>query len=100
MTQLSVTPIFVLESNPYLTTVNDVGGYQLEKQLSAAPSYSSLPPLPPSLPTRKSGTRHSYVDLGYPQEYPTDVKYPIYSIDSLPVIHVGGSKFDDLSFLH
>ncbi|KAI8339986.1 hypothetical protein BC941DRAFT_450501 [Chlamydoabsidia padenii] len=101
MSRLTVTPTFILESNPYLG--NENGGYLLEKQLSAAPSYSSLPPPPPSLSDgkRKSDIRYSHfsTDVGYSQEYPSDVKYPIYSIDSLPIIQVGGSKFDDLSFM-
>ncbi|CAO3601048.1 unnamed protein product [Absidia cylindrospora] len=76
----SATPDFLLEPNPYLTTSNS--GYPLE----AAPTYSSLPP--------SSQLKHHGKEPVMVVAYPDDVKYPIYTIDALPTIQVGTSKFD------
>ncbi|ORZ07201.1 hypothetical protein BCR42DRAFT_472465 [Absidia repens] len=85
----SATPDFQLEANPYLTTTTSTtnmtsssSGYPLE----AAPTYSSLPPQSQF----KNHGKESVMVVAYPE----DVKYPIYTIDALPTIQVGTSKFD------
>lgn len=84
----SPPPEFYLEPNPYATMLpTSASGYPLE----AAPTYSSLPPPPPSSSSSSSNRNDKDV---IQVAYPDDVKYPIYSIDALPMIQVGTSKFD------
>ncbi|CAO3597151.1 unnamed protein product [Absidia cylindrospora] len=100
---IMTTPEFILETNPYLTSyyvLEEEKRVSLPADTASAPPYTpSSPQLPPpsfssiDAPVRYSHRLSSFTD------YPADIKYPIYSIDSLPTIQSGTSKFD-LSFLH
>ncbi|KAI8088876.1 uncharacterized protein BX664DRAFT_358506 [Halteromyces radiatus] len=115
ISRLPAMPSFILEQNPYHAI-----GYPLEQEQYhvAAPPYSSLPQPPPPLllssQSRKSYLRSNAMEdmssndirngekkqtfMGDVDDYPTDMKYPLYNIDSLPTIQIGVSKFD-ISFM-
>ncbi|ORZ19544.1 hypothetical protein BCR42DRAFT_390205 [Absidia repens] len=100
---IMTTPEFILETNPYLTSYYASGEdkrVSLSADTASAPPYTPPSPQlpPPSFSSIVAPTRNSY-SLPSSTDYPADIKYPIYSIDSLPTIQSGSSKFD-LSFLH
>ncbi|KAI9304241.1 hypothetical protein BJ944DRAFT_267148 [Cunninghamella echinulata] len=121
MTRLPKMPSFILEPNPYHTIDYHVDQrrqqhqyqYQNEHQnqqqrdqeketekeheqmMMAAPPYTPSPQVPP--PVLSSSIRSSYLsdDKNFLElDYPEDVKYPVYTIDTLPTIQKGLSKFN------